>query len=312
MKRPALLASFLTTALYLAAVPPALAQVGRVNGLVRSEDGPLLKGVTITAENGDTGQSLTATTDDKGRFVIIGLRSGVWSFTAQAPGFSAQMGNLFVRMGGQNPPLAFALKKHGAANFGALAGVLAKDLQAEIAAADALFEQRRWDDAIGAYRAVLVKNPPLNALNLQIAAAQRNKKDYTAALAAYNDLLRVDPGNEKAVVGISMTHLERGDRDAAQAALLPAAEAPGAGREVLFALGEIQTARGNRAQAAGWYERAAAADTSWGKPLYRLALASVEAGERDRATTFLNQVMTVDPLSPEAELARSALGSLNK
>ena len=32
----------------------------------------------------------------------------------------------------------------------------------------------------------------------------------------------------------------------------------------------------------------------------------------DRATTFLNQVMTVDPLSPEAELARSALGSLNK
>src|SRR6516162_3674134 len=89
MKCPILVS--LTAVLCLSIAHPAVAQVGRVNGLVKSEDGQALKGVTITAENSDIGQSLTATSDDKGRFVIIGLRSGVWSFTAQAPGFSAQM-----------------------------------------------------------------------------------------------------------------------------------------------------------------------------------------------------------------------------
>jgi tetratricopeptide (TPR) repeat protein len=311
MKCP-ILVSLLTAVLCLSIAHPAVAQVGRVNGLVKSEDGQALKGVTITAENSDIGQSLTATSDDKGRFVIIGLRSGVWSFTAQAPGFSPQMGNLFVRMGSQNPVVAFALKKRGAANFGALAGVLAKDLQAELGAADTLFEQQRWDEAIAAYRTVLAKTPPLSALNLQIALAQRHKKDYTAAIAAYNDLLKMDPGNQKATVGIAMTHLERDDANAAGAALLPASQLPDAGREVFYALGEVETARGNRVEAAKWYERAAGADASWGKPLYKLGLDSVEAGDKTRAASFLNRVLTVDPLSPEAELARTALSSLNK
>ena len=53
-------------------------------------------------------------------------------------------------------------------------------------------------------------------------------------------------------------------------------------------------------------------DASWGKPLYKLGLDSVEAGDKARAAGFLNQVLAVDPLSPEAELARTALSSLNK
>ena len=177
-----LLVPFLSLALFLSAQSPAGAQVARVNGFVRSEDGQTLKGVTVTAENRDTGQSLTATSDDKGRIVILGLRPGVWRFIAQAPGFAPQGGDMLVRVSG-NPPIAFALKKHGAANFGALAGIVAKDLQTEIGAADALFKQNRWDEAIAAYRSVLAKVAPLSTINLQIALAYRNKKDFPAAIA---------------------------------------------------------------------------------------------------------------------------------
>ena len=45
--------------------------------------------------------------------------------------------------------------------FGALAGISGKDLQADLAAADALFGQSRWDDAVTAYKAIMDKAPIL-------------------------------------------------------------------------------------------------------------------------------------------------------
>src|SRR5436190_3953531 len=168
----------------------AAAQVGRVNGVVKDEAGQPAKGATVTAENQNIGQSLTATTDDKGRFTMIGLRAGTWKFFAQAPGFAPDAGEMPIRMGAPNPPVQFVLKKTGNANFGALGGITSKDLQAELAAADALFKQSRWDDAIAAYRSVLEKATPLSAINLQIATAYRNKKDYAGATAAYDALLK--------------------------------------------------------------------------------------------------------------------------
>src|SRR5262245_27614321 len=217
----------------------AAAQVGRVNGVVKDEGGQPLKGATVTADNQNIGQSLTATTDDKGRFTMIGLRAGTWRFYAQAPGFAADAGDMAVRMGAPNPPIQFVLKKTGNANFGALGGITNKDLQADLAAADTLFKQSRWDEAITAYKSLLEKAPPLTAINLQIAAAYRNKKDYTAATAAYESVLKADPGNQKAAVGMATMDLERGDNKAAEDALLKAAQSAGAGREVFFNLGEL-------------------------------------------------------------------------
>src|SRR5436853_7215521 len=95
----------------------ALAQTGRVGGIVKDEAGQPIKGATVTAENpGASPSSFTATTDDKGRFSIIGLRTGAWTFTAQAPGFGPESGKLNVQtIGSPNPPLTFTLKKGGAA-----------------------------------------------------------------------------------------------------------------------------------------------------------------------------------------------------
>jgi tetratricopeptide (TPR) repeat protein len=291
---------------------PAVAQIGRVGGVVKDEAGQPLKGATITAENRNIGQSFTATTDDKGRFTMIGLRAGTWRFIAQAPGFAPDAGEMPVRMGAPNPPITFALKKSGVANFGALGGIAGKDLQADLSAADALFTQGRWDDAVTAYRAIMEKAPTLGVINLQLAAAYRNKKDYTAALAAYSSLLRSDPNNEKATVGIAMTNLERGDQKAAEDTLTHAAEGEVAGREIFYSLGEIRFAKGDTDEAMRWYQKAAVADPYWGKPAYKLGLCAIQKGDTAGAINFMNQVVAVDPRSSEATLAKSSLDSLKK
>ena len=56
---------------------PALAQSGRMNGLVMDENGEPLTGVQIRAEKPDANPPVReTTTDDDGRFSLIGFASG--------------------------------------------------------------------------------------------------------------------------------------------------------------------------------------------------------------------------------------------
>jgi len=270
----------------------ASAQTGRVGGQVKDEAGQPIKGATITAENPSASpSSFTATTDDKGRFSIIGLRTGQWTFTAQAPGFAPEAGKLNVQtIGAPNPPLTFTLKKGGGGGGGgALSGVAAKDLQAELSAADQLFNAQKYDESIAAYRAIMTKAPSLSVINLQIAAAYRNKKDYDSALAAYNELLKTDPNNDKAKIGIGMTNLEKGDIEAAEKTLTEASQSTNATREVFYNLGEVEFAKGKADEAAAAYTRAAQMDPRWGKPLFALGKVALNKGDTKGAIEWIRR-----------------------
>jgi len=292
----------------------AAAQTGRVGGIVKDEAGQPIKGATVTAENPNASpNSFTATTDDKGRFSIIGMKSGDWTFSAQAPGFAPESGRLRVQtIGTPNPPLTFTLKKGGAGPSGALGGVAAKDLQADLAAAEADFNAQKYDDAIAKYRAIMTKAPALHVINLQIAAAYRNKKEYDNAIAAYNEVLKADPNNDKAKIGIGMTNMEKGDLAAAEATLQKASEAPSPTREVFYNLGEVKFARGQADDAAKAFQKASDMDPSWGKPLFKLALVALNKGDKDGTIKLLEKVVSVDPTSPEAAQAKQVIEQLKK
>jgi Tfp pilus assembly protein PilF len=317
MRQRLYLPSFLLAALLVAALAgTAAAQTGRVGGVVKDEAGNPIKGATVTAENPSASpSSFTATTDDKGRFSIIGLKTGQWNFTALAPGFAPEMGKMPVAtIGAPNPPLQFTLKKGGASAppGSALGGMAAKDLQADLAAADLLYNSQKWDEAIAAYRAIMAKAPSLSVINLQIAAAYRNKKEYDNAIGAYNELLKSDPKNDKATVGIGMTNLEKGDLKAAEDTLTKAAEGGSPTREVFYNLGEVKFAKGQADEAAQWYQKAVDLDASWGKPLLKLALVALNKGDNAGALTFSEKVIAVDPTSPEAATAKQLIEQLKK
>jgi Flp pilus assembly protein TadD len=305
----------LASAIVLGALAaPAVAQTGRVGGQVKDEAGNPIKGATVTAENPNASpSSFTATTDDKGRFSIIGLRSGQWTFTAQAPGFAPEAGKLNVQtIGAPNPPLTFTLRKGGGAPGGALGGAAAKDLQADLAAADQLFNAQKWDESIAAYKAIMTKAPSLSVINLQIAAAYRNKKDYDSALAAYNELLKADPNNDKAKIGIGMTNLEKGDIEAAEQTLQAAAQSAAATREVFYNLGEVEFAKGKADEAMAAYNRAAQIDPKWGKPFFGMGKVALNKGDTKGAIEAFSKVIEVDPTSPEAAQAKAVVDQLKK
>ena len=306
----------------------AAAQTGRVGGIVKDDTGNPVKGATITAENPSSSpSSFTATTDDKGRFSIIGLKSGVWSFKVEAPGFQPQSTKMNVStIGTPNPPLTVTLAKGASGPSGALAGVNAKDLQADLAAADAAYNAKQWDDALAKYQAIMTKAPALSVINLQIAQIYRNKADdmkradpkaaagpvYDQAIAAYETLLKADPNNDKAKIGIGMTNLEKGDLEAAEKTLQAAASSLSATREVFYNLGEVEFAKGKNDEASAAYEKAAAMDPGWGKPLFALGKVALNKGDKDGAIKYFEKVIAADPNSPEAAQSKAVVEQLKK
>ena len=293
---------------------PVAAQTGRVGGLVKDDKGQPLKGATVVAENpAASPPSFTATTDDKGRFSIIGLRAGNWKLTASAPGFQPSVGNLPIRtIGAPNPPVEFTLAPGATGPAGALAGVNTKELQAELAAAEAKFNANDYDGAIAAYQAMLTKVPALTMLHMQIGRAQRMKKDYNGALESYNKLLAAEPTNERAKIEIGMTNLEKGDFAAAETALAEAAQSTSASREVFYNLGEVKFAKGETDEAMKAYQRAIDIDANWAKPYFKIGLGKLQKADMPGALQMMEKVIAVEPNSAEAAQAKALIEQLKK
>ena len=307
--RPAIRGAFVALILTTIAASAA-AQGSRVVGIVKDEAGQPIKGATLSLENPDAiPRSFTATSDDRGRFAIIGLKSGDWSIVAQAPGFIADAGRVQVRVSAAATP-TFTLRRAPQPPPSALGNIGAKDLQAELRAADQQYSAQQWDQAIASYKAILAKAPALSFINLQIGAAYRGKKDYDGAVVAYNDMLKADPSSDKARAELGLTYMEKGDLGAAKNTLVQAAQAPTASKELLYSLGEVEAARGNAADAMKWYQKASTSDPNWGKPLLQMGRTSLKNGDRAGAAAMLERVVTVDPSSSEAAQARSMIEQL--
>jgi tetratricopeptide (TPR) repeat protein len=311
--RKLLTAIALGAALIVSALPAA-AQTGRVGGTIKDDKGQPIKGATVVAENpAASPPSFTATTDDRGRFSIIGLRSGTWKITASAPGFAPGGGNVPIRtIGAPNPPVDIVLAPGAPGATGALAGVNTKELQAELQKAEELLNQQQYDAAIAAYQAIMTKTPALTMINLQVGRAYRLKKDYESALGAYKKILESDPTNERAKVEIGMTNLEKGDFAAAEAALGEAAQSMSASREVFYNLGEVKFAKGETDEAMKWYQRAIDTDPNWGKPLFKLGLGKLQKADTKGTIEMMEKVIAVDPNSAEAVQAKGLLAELKK
>lgn len=294
------------------AIPPARAQ-GRVSGAVTDEYGDPVPGATVVAQNpSGAPNTYTVVTDKKGRFGMLGLRGGTWTFTVSAPGFDPVSGSMPIRGIAMNTPVNVRLMRTSAAAPLVLAGVDVKALQEKLSAAEDLLDAGKQDEAIAAYRAALAIAPALTAVHLQIGRAERGLRRYDDAVASFGRVPEGDPARERARAEIALTEIERGQPDAAEAVLAPLLAIPAPGREALFAAAELARARRLDAEAAGLYRRAIEADPDWS--LARLALARVEVarGNRDAAIAELAKVVADDAGSPEAAEAKALLDALQK
>jgi tetratricopeptide (TPR) repeat protein len=200
--------------LVLVSALPAAGQA-RATGTVRDTEGRPIKGATVRAINHDAAPpEFTATTDDRGRWAMIGLRSGTWMFIADAPGFNPVQAEAELRVAG-SPPLTFTLARRP----GPPPDALSRDIQQLVAAANALRDDGRLDEAIAAYLDIRAKNPKLASVNLVLADLYRRKAAQESDVAArralleraiqtYGELLKRNATHERAAAALEATRAE--------------------------------------------------------------------------------------------------------
>src|SRR6185369_16994805 len=105
---------------------------GRITGTIKDPEGKPIKGATVRATNEAVNARITSTTDDKGRFAMIGVRSGRWVIVTEAPNFLPLQGTADVSSSNM-PVLALTLQR----DPGPMPGALSKTIADELAGAEA-------------------------------------------------------------------------------------------------------------------------------------------------------------------------------
>ncbi len=215
------LALAMAVAVGLATPRTVWAQAARATGVVRDiATGKPLKGATVRAINTDAYPSeFTSATDDKGRWAMIGLRTGSWRFVVEAPGYLRAEASAPVRVAAA-APMIFTVAR----DPGPIPNALDKNIQQLLKDAAALRDQGRLDQAIASYQDIRAKNPKLTHVNLVLADAHRKKaaqeQDPAArraqldlAIDAYNEVIKADAANALARAGIDSIRGETGSRN---------------------------------------------------------------------------------------------------
>ena len=153
-----------------------MAQSARATGTVKDTGGKAMKGATIKATNKDAYPSqITSSTDDKGRWAMIGLRTGTWTFVAEAPGFTPQQAQWPVRVAG-TVPMHFVLAR----DLGPIPGALTKNIQQQLTAANALRERVNSISPFAAYEQIRDQNPnsrPSTSLSARLSQEAASESD---------------------------------------------------------------------------------------------------------------------------------------
>ena len=194
---------------------PAFAQTARATGTVKDTAGKPMKGATVKASNKEAYPSqIASSTDDKGRWAMIGLKTGTWSFVVEAPGYATQKADWPVRVAG-TAPMHFVLARE----LGPIPGALTKNIQQQLVAANALRDKGQLDQALAAYEQIREQNPKLTSVNLVMGSVYRKKAAaesdpaarralFDRAIASYTTMLSDDTSSERAKAEIESTRTE--------------------------------------------------------------------------------------------------------
>jgi len=197
------------------AAVPAAAQSARAIGTVRDTEGTPVRGATIRALNPEAYPAeITSTSDNKGRWAMVGLRTGNWRFVVDAPGFFRSEGTAMVRVAA-SAPIQFTLAK----DPGPIPGALTPNVMQQINQATALRDKGYHDMALTAFEDIRAKNPRLTSLNMVIGDIYRQKatQDTTAAVrkenleraaAAFAEALKADDTNDRARAALESARAE--------------------------------------------------------------------------------------------------------
>jgi tetratricopeptide (TPR) repeat protein len=292
---------------------------GRITGTVSDENGAPLEGVLVVAQSTRSETKLEGRSDDKGRFAIAGLGTGMWRVTASLEGYRSASLDLNVRQLSQNPPVSFTLKKlSGMAAFAA-----DKEGLALFEQGNALLSQGDYDGALRIFEGFAAKHPEVYQAHLNIGTCYLKKEELDKAEAEFKfvldkvietqgDLKKDAAASLRASTGLGEVYLRRGDFDSAQKYLAQAVDISPQDEAAAYNVGELLFSNQKIDEAIHYLELATQIKKDWPKPYLKLGYVYLNKGDFAKAMENFNTFLSLDPENPEAGQVKTIIETLEK
>jgi protein O-GlcNAc transferase len=163
-----------------------------------------------------------------------------------------------------------------------------------------LSAERRFAEAIGAYRQVLTIEPGSVDTLCALASALQSSGDYPAAIEAYRAALVLEPNHSDALNNLGNCHRQQGDTGAAESAYRRALAVQADDVNALTNLGTLVQSSGRQDEAMALLEAAVRVAPASPCALVNLGVALQQRGESAEAATLLTRAVELDPAFPEA------------
>lgn len=304
-------------ALTVALATPALAQEwagrGRVQGVVKNEENKPIAGAQVTLQLNGKGPA-PVTTNDKGRWTMIGLAHGDWTVIIEAPGYVGSEGSIKVYESGPSQTLDVKLRKPTEQE------VVAVDPEAEKRSAavemlktgNALMEQKNYAGARAEYERALADLPAEHHAPVlrAIANSYYAEDKVDEAIATFKKALELAPDDAELLQTLSNVLVAAGREEEAQTYLARLPQGAKMSPEALLNAGITAYNSGDLDKAFGYFDRVVNENPEHATGYYYRGLVYLNRGDNPKAKADLQKFVAMAPDDERAAEAREFLKHL--
>jgi len=294
---------------------------GRVTGKVVDQNSRPVEGARIVAQSLTAlTTKLEAKTDGKGGFVVGGMGTGLWRFTAAKSGYQDAVQDVDVHQLRPNTPLVLVLTDLAAA---APADKARQEAEDSLTRGNQLLAAENYAEARELLEGFLKDHPDAYQVRLQIGMcslklgdldrAETELKALLDAIAAKSGSVDKEPALAvQALSGLGEAAVKRGDMEAAMARFREALTISPTSELVAYNVAEILFANQKTDEAIQYYLMAIEIKKDWPKPYNRLGIAYLNKGDYAKALDYLRKFVALDPQSQAAAEARNIIAAVEK
>ena len=276
--------------------------------------------VMLRIQKGGTGGP-DVTTNDAGKWSVLGLANGPWNIDVQAPGYVTKQLSMSIVEGARIPPMKIELEEEvvvapppeeaPAAQVVQIGGVdVSADVAAAVEAGNSLLGEQKFKEAVEQYEKAYPVLSSNLALKVALARAYYGAGNLKKSVVLLNEAYEIDPANVPNVMLLAQLLLEDGQLDRGREIIekLPAGTL--SDPTALINIGILLLNKKQPTAAYEYFTKAIAIDANRAESYYFRGLAAIQSKQMKSARADLAKVIALAPDSNEAKEAKEMLKSL--
>lgn len=299
---------FLTVSLYAQAGQGR----GRMSGKVTDPEGKPVANATVSLEFDNAGKKFETLTNQDGEWAMIGLGTGHANMMVLADGFLPATQQVSVSQLNRNPPVNFVLT----VDLEKKARLKDDAAVSQLEQGNALFNERKYQEALAVFNQFAVDNPTIYHIYLNIGDSYREMQDYKNAILQYELAIEKAKAAEDTVIqakgqaSIGEAYLRQDNLKEAQEYFKKSLELNPKDEVLAYNVAEIYFNNQKVDDAIAFYILATQIKPEWSLPFMKLGYAYLNKADYDKAIESFSKFLQVDPNSDQAPVAQAVIDSL--